>query len=289
MQTTNIPVIPGAGGLPRLLIETDLAQTEIYPHGAHVTRWQPRDQAPVLWVSDKAVFAEGSPIRGGVPVCWPWFGPHPTNPAGKAHGFARTSSWTLRTATQSGDGSAHVALTLADNAATRTLWPHEFMLELAIDIGATLTLALTTRNTGSAPFAISEALHTYLSVADIAQTRVRGLQGARYLDQLTGAQLPQEQLLTTFSAETDRVYHTQAGCALTDPLLRREIHVAKRGSDSTVVWNPWIAKAARMADFGDDEWPGMLCIEAANAPGAPVTIAPGESHTLGTTLSVNGT
>jgi glucose-6-phosphate 1-epimerase len=273
-------ITDGRGGLPRITIENEACSAEIYLHGAHVTRWRPHGGRDVLWMSERAVFAAGAPIRGGVPLCWPWFGPHPANPHARAHGFARTRAWTL----ESIDATrleTRVRLSLSSDDESRALWPHDFALTLEARFGAALDIALTTRNTGDAPFTITEALHTYLAVDDVGRAVVTGLDGAPFADKVHGGAHVQRGPLL-FTAETDRVYEHSGDCELHDGA--RRVIVAKSGSRSTVVWNPWIEKAARMSDFGDDEWTGMLCIEAANTLDAAVTVAPGEAHTIGTTV-----
>jgi glucose-6-phosphate 1-epimerase len=286
LHASGVHTVPGQGGLTRILISNAQSVGELYLHGAHMTRWQPRDSEPVLWLSDSAMFAAAKAIRGGVPLCWPWFGPHPTDANAKAHGFARLNEWRVGGVSHQHDHTA-ITLHLTSSPATLALWPHDFALALEITAGPTLAVALTTHNTGAAPFTITEALHTYLTVADVGQISIEGLQGARYIDQTRGgAVLMQDGPTVTFVEETDRVYQTSAGCTLIDPVLGRRIHIAKSGSGSTVVWNPWIDKAARLADFGADEWPGMVCIEAANAFAAAVTLAPGASHMIRTEVSV---
>lgn len=286
LDTPGVHTLPGNGDLTRIVLSNTQSVGELYLHGAHMTRWQPRDSEPVLWLSDSAVFTAGKAIRGGVPLCWPWFGPHPADASAKAHGFARLNEWRVGGVEQQREHT-RVTLHLTSSPATLDLWPHDFALALEITAGPTLAVALTTHNTGADPFTITEALHTYLTVADIGQVSIEGLHGARYIDQTrSGAVLTQDGPTVTFIEETDRVYQTTAACTVIDPVLGRRIHVAKSGSGSTVVWNPWIEKAARLADFGDDEWPGIVCIEAANAFDAAITIAPGDSHTIRTEISV---
>lgn len=265
--------------MTHLTIRNAACSAEIHLQGAHVTRWQPHGRDEMLWLSERAVFAPGVSIRGGIPICWPWFGPHPTNPHAKAHGFARTRLWTLDHVSDNVD-QTHVRLSLRSDDATRALWPHDFELMLDVVCGATLDVSLTTRNVGAAPFTITEALHTYLAVGDVRQVAVDGLTGVRYADKVRNCEAVQHEALLTFASETDRVYATESECVIIDG--ERRVRISKRGSYSTVVWNPWVEKAARMPDFGDHEWPGMLCIEAANALDAAVTLAPGAAHTIGT-------
>jgi glucose-6-phosphate 1-epimerase len=280
----------GTGGLPRLSIRGRAAEAELYLHGAQLTRWQPHGHGPVLWLSDQAVFKPAAAIRGGIPLCWPWFGPKPGDATAKAHGFARTAEWTVQDVELLPDSSINVVLALTDTdiAAASPAWHSAFHLTLDITIGESLTLALTTKNTGRASFDITEAMHTYLEVGDIRRVSITGLDGVAYVDQLaSGARTTQAESDIRFTAETDRIYATESSCQLRDPVLNRRIHVSKAGSGSTVVWNPWIEKTARLADMNANGWERMVCIEAANSNDARVHLAPGQSHTLMTRLDVH--
>ena len=273
-------------GLVRCDIQTPLARAQVYLHGAHVTLFQPAGAEPVLFLSRQSHFSPGKAIRGGVPICFPWFGPLAGHPEAPMHGFARRMEWDLDSVTAAPTGEVRLTLSLTASDATRAHWPHDFILRHAIDIGASLSMALTVENTGAEPFTIEEALHTYLAVGDVREVEVAGLEHAAYLDKTDGFKtksLTAEPL--RFTGETDRVFpgHT-AACTLHDPLLRRRLLIEKSGSDTTVVWNPWIAKAAAMADFADDEWPQMLCIETANTGANAVTVAPGAQHTMRATV-----
>jgi glucose-6-phosphate 1-epimerase len=276
--------VDGPGGMPHALLRHGAASAEVALHGGHVLRYGADGEPPVLWVSRQAIFAPGKAIRGGVPVCWPWFGPHPDDAARPAHGFVRTQPWQA-VASGAGDDGVWLRLAIADDAATRALWPHAFELALTVTLGASLDLALTMRNTGDAPFTCGGALHSYFAVGAIERARVTGLDGQRYLDQLTGAEQTQRGP-ATFDAEVDRVYQDAgAACAVEDEALGRRITIAKAGSRTTVVWNPWVEKARRLADFGDDEYREMLCVETAMAHADRVTLAPGASHTLRATIA----
>jgi glucose-6-phosphate 1-epimerase len=278
----------GVSQLPRITINTDLAECEIYLHGAHVTHWRPRRHHPVLWLSETAQFAPGKAIRGGIPLCWPWFGPHPADPAAKAHGFARTSVWQVKHTEILPDGAAQVILALNSDEGKRTLWPHDFALELDVRAGKTLSVTMRTSNLSDAPISITEALHTYLAVGDVREAAISGLSGVEYVDQLRGHTRAIEQdAALAFGAETDRIYQTSHGCVLRDPGMNRVITVAKRGSGSSVIWNPWIDKTARLGDVPPTAWTRFVCVETANAFEHAVLIAPGGSHVIDTTLSVD--
>jgi len=272
----------GPGGLPRYEITTPLAQAHVYLHGAHVSHFAPAGQPPVLFMSAQSWFQGGKPIRGGVPVIFPWFGPRQGHPESPAHGFARTRAWTAESIHQQPDGNVGLVLRLESDVETRALWgePHDWVLRHRITVGTTLTMELEIENRGAAPFQCEEALHTYFSVSEAGSITVRGLENAEYYDKADGMRRKrQDNEPIRFTAETDRTYVNTAGaCAIDDPGLRRRIFIEKAHSDSTVVWNPWIAKAQSMADFGDAEWPGMVCVETGNVADNTLEIAPGAKH-----------
>jgi glucose-6-phosphate 1-epimerase len=280
----RVGFVAGPGGMPHARLRAGRHGCEVALQGGHVVRYGAEDEPPLLWVSRQAVYAPGKAIRGGVPVCWPWFGPHPAEPLKPAHGFARTRLWEATGSGESPHG-AWLRLALRSDEETLALWPHPFALELTVTVGPRLELALVTANSGDAPFRFGGALHSYFTVGDVARATVEGLDGARYFDQLTGEERAQAGPVT-IAAEVDRVYYDPGpACAIRDPLHGRRITVTKAGSGTTVVWNPWREKAARLADFADDEYLAMLCVETALALGDSVTLAPGASHTLRATLA----
>jgi len=279
---------PGPGGLERLALSAPEGEAIVTLQGGHVTHFQPRGERPVLWVSAESRFEAGKPIRGGVPICFPWFGPKAGAPEAPLHGFARILAWTIRAVTPEADGSLRAVLELSAEAAARGGFPRELSLSLAVTVGRSLRMELTARNVDSAAVAFEEALHSYFAVSDVRQARVRGLEGVPYVDKTAGmARQPGASEPIAIAAETDRVYLGTTGTVtIEDPGWKRRIVVAKSGSSTTVVWNPWIAKAKAMPDFGDDEWSGMVCVETANAMDDAVTLAPGASHVMTATLEV---
>jgi len=277
----------GPGGFPVVSVRNAHADAAIALQGADVTGFQPHGQEPILFLSRQAVYASGKAIRGGIPICWPWFGPHPTDPAKPDHGFARTRPWSVRDTTAMPDGATMVRLGLTDDAETRVLWPYAFALELAVTVGTTLEVTLVARNTGHEPFVCGGALHSYFHVGDVTAITIQGLEGTAYVDKVDGGRSQVQQGSITIVGETDRVYtETAASCVIVDPTLGRRVTVAKEGSRSTVVWNPWRDKARRLADFGDDEYTEMVCVEVANAGGDTVMVAPGGKHHLEMMISV---
>lgn len=282
---THLTVIEGPGGLPMIDVDNAHASARISLHGGQVLAYRPRGAvADLLFVSEQALYQPGKAIRGGVPVCWPWFGPDPQGLGRPAHGFARTRRWDLRQTQALPGGETRLVLGLRDTAETRALWPHAFDLSLTVTVGATLTLALTTHNTGSAPFTVTQALHSYCAVGDIAQARVQGLDGCAYVDKAAGAggAVRRQDGDVTVAAEVDRIYTgTPPSLTLVDGALHRRVCIASEGSRTAVVWNPWAAIAAGMADLPDDAYQRFVCVETTNVePGDAVTLAPGDHHTL---------
>jgi D-hexose-6-phosphate mutarotase len=275
----------GPGGLLFAQIANDLGRASVCLQGAHLTEWQPRSQvAPVTFMSALAQYAPGKAIRGGIPICWPWFGAHPADAALPSHGFARAAQWQARDLVQLDSGATRVLLLLTESEKSLALWPHRFRLEYRITVGEMLELELATTNTGSEPFTFSEALHTYLRVGDIGSVQVLGLDGTNYADVAEGGRRHRQSGPVTFDGEVDRVFlDTEAPCTIVDPQLKRRIHIVKTGSRSTVVWNPGEIKAAKLADLGaapaaTGGWRQLVCIETANALDNRLTLDPGQSH-----------
>jgi len=285
----TVRLVEGRSGLPCLRVSSDRHGTaEVYLQGAHVSAWQPSGESPVLWVSRDSAFERGRPIRGGVPVCFPWFAAHATDKAAPMHGFARISEWTLTGATDGADGVV-LSFALHDDERTRaSAWPHAFRAAYRVVFGRTLEMSLTVTNPGAQPIRFEEALHTYFAVHNVKEISIGGLEQTEYLDKVDAfARKRQGPEPIRFTGETDRVYlDTTAACTIHDPGRRRQIRIAKTGSASTVVWNPWIDKARAMPDFGDLEWAEMVCVETANVGDAAVTLAPGAEHSLTAVIEV---
>lgn len=271
----------GPGVLNTVLLQHDGAHVRLCTHGAHVLSYVPRGQPDALWLSPQAVFSPGKAIRGGIPICWPWFSDHRDDPHLPAHGFARTAQWTLIESSSSADAKT-VELTLGDDANTRSMWSNPFRLNFRISLTDVFRAALKVTNTGTEMMRFTEALHSYFRVLDITQTSLSGLGGHDYLDKVDGfRRKSQAEPALRFSTETDRIYlHDQGHCTIDDELGRRRIRIEKTGSRSTVVWNPWTTRAREMADFPDADFTNMVCVETANAADEIVELAPGASHTL---------
>jgi glucose-6-phosphate 1-epimerase len=278
----------GKGGLARIRINGPAAEAEIYLHGAHVTHFQPRGHKPVLFMSAASNFDAAKAIRGGVPLIFPWFGPNAANPKAPQHGFARTTAWTIQGIRVGADAATEITLSLDSSESSRVHWPHDFAATFKITVDKVLDMVLEVVNKSASEIRFEEALHTYLAVAEIRQTKIDGLAGRTFIDKVdNAARKMQPPGAFEITGETDRVYvDTKDTVTVEDPGNNRRIIVSKNGSDSTVVWNPWIAKSKAMADFGDEEWPNMLCIETANAADNAVTLAPGAQHAMRATVAV---
>src|SRR5258708_4371522 len=279
---------PGPGGLVRAVISTPAAEAGLDLQGALLAHWKPRGQRPVLFVSPKSLFAAGKAIRGGVPIIFPWFGSRSDGKPGPAHGFARTSEWTVEGARQLADGRVEITLALSNNNATHDFFDAAFRLRFRVTIGSELEMELETSNQGNTPFTFEEALHTYLAVGDVKQASVLGLENTTFIDKTDGfKRKKQDSEPVRIIKETDQVHlGAQAACTVWDPVWNRRIIIEKSGSDSTVIWNPWIEKTKGMSDMEADGWKQMLCVETANAAENAILLAPGASHKLAATIRV---
>ncbi len=273
--------LSGEAGLTFLEVISSQATALIALQGAQLLHWEPVGEDPVIWLSPEARYTRGASIRGGVPICWPWFGPHPSQSSYPAHGFARTLPWEVTETRLLDDGRIGIRLQLPTHAMRDDLWPHACRVTLSITLGEHLEMELLTLNTGAHEFPLSEALHTYFRISDIGAVQVTGLEACEYLDKVNAMERRRQQGVIDFHGETDRIYmHTTAECCIQDPGLGRTIRIRKQGSQSTVVWNPWSEKAERMGDLGADGYRHMLCVESANAADNVIQLAPGDEHRL---------
>lgn len=255
-----------------------LCTARVALHGAHVMEWKPAGAEEVLYLSPDAIFKEGKAIRGGIPLCWPWFNAHPSDPSQPSHGVARSTFWVLEAASEDENG------VLLRFGLDRSGWH----ARVAVRMGKSLEIALESLNPGSEPIHISGALHSYFRVGALDQVQLSGLEDAPYLDTSgDGKKVKRQQDgLVLFNGEVDSIYDS-AGCVeLIDEALGRTIVIEKTGSPSTVVWNPWVEKAAALGDLPDEGYRDFVCVEAAIANDKAVTVEPGGSYLLGTRISV---
>jgi len=279
----RVTFLDGQGELPMLEISTAWSSAEIYLHGAQVTRFRKKDEPPLLFLSQCSRFTEGQPIRGGVPVVFPWFGPR----EGLAqHGFARVKTWDLKEFAPAPDGSVSVRFRLPDCPEASAFPP--FTADYIVTISKFLTLQLVVTNQSKAEeFTFEDCLHSYFEVGDVTAISIKGLQGLSYLDKAGGfVEKKEASHALRIASEVDRTYLDATGTVeILDPRLGRKIRVEKQGSASTVVWNPWIAKARQMPDFGDKEYERMICVESGNVASNSISLPPGGSSTLTVKLS----
>ncbi|MCK5529261.1 MAG: D-hexose-6-phosphate mutarotase [Kiritimatiellae bacterium] len=273
-------------GMTYVYITNNSATAKISLYGAQVLSFRPRHQEDILWVSSKSLYKQNKAIRGGIPLCWPWFGAHPTDSTKQSHGFARLSEWSVLTTEAVDEETTRIILKLQSSDETMKMWPHKFITTLTVTISNKLTVELTTNNSGNEPFTITSALHSYFNISDISKVAIHGLENSTFLDSLTNKEQTENEPIK-INQEVDRIYLDHTGnCEIKDTGLERTIQIDKQGSSSTVVWNPWIDKAKRMADFGDDEYQTMLCVETTNAHTDTIEITPDKAHTLTAVISL---
>lgn len=279
-------VVAGKGGLPMVRVNTKAAKGEVYLYGAQVTSWAPAGEPEVLFLSQDSYWEDGRAIRGGIPICLPWFGDKADDSNAPKHGFVRTREWRLDALSADEHGCVTLVCVL-ENDAGNALWPHEFCAVYRVTIGATLRLELSVINNGTSPMRFEEALHSYLRVGDVRQIRVEGLENTRYLDKTEKYKEKLQGGPIEITEETDRVFlQTRKPVEVVDGSLARRIVTEKKNSGTSVVWNPWKKLAAELPDFGDEEWLEMVCVEGCNVLHSPVVIEPDEEHSLVVTLRV---
>lgn len=271
----------GPGGLTTVKIANSLATAEITLQGAHLYHWQPHGAAPVIWLSQAATFAEGKALRGGIPVCWPWFGFHEEDLKKPAHGFVRAAMWSVISTEALDDGRTSIRFAISSNEQTLALWPHHFRLNYTLTVGKKLDLLLVTENTSEASFTISEALHTYFAIGDIDRMEIHGLAGYTYADKADDMTLKMEAGPVLVRNEVDHIYlDTEGLCRIDDKKMQRSILLGTQGCHTTVVWNPWIEKSARMGDMGENGYRTMVCVENGNALKNKISVPPGGQHAM---------
>ncbi len=279
-------VCEGNGGLPRVRLTGSFGEGEVYLHGAQVTSWKPAGHDEVLFISTKSRWEDGQAIRGGIPICFPWFRGKADDTHAPAHGFVRTKLWQLESIVGN-ESEVTVSMFTGSDEHTRRWWPGEFRLVHRVTFSSALHLELVCTNTGTTPLRFEEALHTYNRIANIDDARLHGLDGVSYLDNTEANKEKMEDGKVAIASQTDSAYrNTQNAVDLLDPGKKRRIHLSKEHSLSTVVWNPWSDGAARLQDLGDGQWKQFLCVEAANILDAAVTLTPGQEHRMAAVLTV---
>jgi len=281
-----------AAGITAIEVDTALATASVGLMGGQMLTWHPKSQQePVLWVSKLAQYVPGKAIRGGVPICWPWFGAHPSDSHLPGHGFARVVPWEVASTNIDASGVVEVELTLAESDVAAKLrrsdWPSSVALSARIRIGEKLEVTLITKNNSDRELRLTEGLHTYCHVSDIEHVRVLGLDDCEYVDLTDGNQRRQQSGPIVFEGELGRIFvNCDKTSVIEDRKLGRAIHVAGSGSQSIAVWNPWLETASKMSDLGSEGWRSMVCVETANALENAILIQPGRRHTTTAIYSV---
>jgi len=281
-------VCEGNGGLPRVQISGSFGHGEMYLQGAQVTSWKPASSDEVLFVSTQSRWEEGQAIRGGIPICFPWFRANVNDQHAPAHGFVRTKAWQLESIVET-DETEGVTVTMftESDEHTRRWWPGEFRLVHRVTFGATLDLELVCTNTGATPLRFEEALHAYNRVADVERASLHGLDSVRFLDNTESNKERVQRGDVVIASQTDNAYlDTKNTIDLSDVNMHRRIRLTKSNSLTTVVWNPWREGAAGLPDLGDGEWTQFICVEASNILNAAINLAAGQEHRMAAVLSV---
>jgi len=262
-----------------ITVSNKYADADICLYGAHVTSFRPRNSMDILWMSPDSFFEVGKAIRGGIPVCFPWFGPHKTDSEKPQHGFARLMYWDVVETAELQNGETLIRLQLCSSEATKTYWRCDFIAEMIIVVGLTLTVTLKVTNTSNEPFEYGCALHSYYGLSAIENLFIEGLQGVTYYNQLTSEYGVQEEELLQIQEPLTRHYlNTEKQVLIGDSVFRRRIRVEKSGSKVTTVWNPGEEACAKIADLPEEGYETFVCVEATNAFDYQVLLAPGESY-----------
>jgi glucose-6-phosphate 1-epimerase len=272
----------GKGGNSFIHISNQKATALISLYAGQVLSYQPLGVTEdMMFVSDNAYFQPGKSIKGGIPLCWPWFGSYAENASHPAHGFVRNNLWQVSTVNSLENGDTQIILEFNHTHKTRELWRNSFKLSLQITIGDSLSIELLTSNCGEQTFTISEALHTYFNVGDVSQITITGLDENNYLDKTDDFLQKQQAGEVNISEATDRIYlNTENEVVINDAVLKRQIKIASSGHQNVVVWNPWLEGSKIITDLTDDDYQSFICVETANAMANGIAILPEHSHSL---------
>lgn len=270
-----------------ITVSNKYADADICLYGAHVTSFRPQNAMDILWMSPESNFEVGKPIRGGIPVCFPWFGPHKTDPEKPQHGFGRLRYWDVAGTSTLPGGESLIRMQLYSSEETKAWWHHDFCAEMTIVVGKTLAATLKVTNTSAKPFEYTCALHSYFNLSAIDNITIDGLEGAKYHNQLEpGDSVQEEAKLEIQEAMTRHYYDTEIPVIIEDSVFRRRIRMAKTGSKVTTVWNPGEETCAKINDLPDDAYHAFVCVETVNAFNNVIKLAPGESHETSTIIGL---
>ena len=284
----KVKFVEGKGGFPIAEINNEYATAKISVYGGQVLSFQPVHQTEdVMFLSSQAYYQSGKAIKGGTPVCWPWFGPDPAEKGRASHGLARNRMWQVREVSSTQNGSTKITLGLLDTAETKDIWDYSFDLAIAITVGRELVIDLITQNTGSQSFKLTQALHTYFRVGAIDRVSVLGLADKQYLDKVDGGQQKTQSGTITFTEECDRIYlDVPPKITIQDRALNRQIIVSASNSKTAIVWNPGADISAKMADLGDRDYQNFVCVETANAANEVITVSAGQQYRMSAVYAV---
>jgi glucose-6-phosphate 1-epimerase len=278
----QVEVLEGEGGFPLIKITNDQGTAEVSLYAGHVLSFRPATESEdLIFVSSDVQYKAGKAIRGGIPICWPWFGPDPEGLGRPNHGFVRNRLWNVVSTAALPTGETQVTLGLKDTDESREIWPYAFDLTLELTVGSALTLALVTRNLSDQTFSITQALHTYFKIGDINPVQVLGLEGLAYIDKMDAEVTKTQSGVVTIAEPVDRIYlDAPSELVIDDPALGRRIRITSTGSQTAVVWNPWIEGAAQMGDLGDQDYQHFVCVETVNAAKDVIEVSPKGEHRL---------
>lgn len=288
------------GELDAIKIEHPLFNATLLLQGAQLIEFSPKSNRDcnTLWLSPSAQYKKGQPVRGGIPICWPWFGNVDKNPnaiqdqlksttANSAHGFARSLPWEVKRINE----DCHyieVTLFLSSNSETKAIWPFDFVLEAKFTFSEKMELLLTTSNTGSDSFNISQALHSYFPTKDITHSYIHDTHNLKYIDALDHWKQKQQMGKVHFNTETDRLYlFDKENHSLRLETPDQSLLINSKNSQSAVIWNPWIEKSKRLSQFSPLDFQSMLCIETANVLSDSRKIMAGGQSTISVELIAN--
>lgn len=284
----KVKFVEGQGNFPLIKINNEHAEATISVYAGQVLSFKPVGQVEdLMFLSSQAYYQTGKAIKGGTPICWPWFGPDPEGKGRASHGFVRDRLWQVRDVVITQDGATQVTMGLVDTSETRAIWNYSFDFSVMITVGKVLKITLVTRNTGSESFAITQALHTYFKIGDINQVTVLGLENKAYIDKVDRGQQKNQSGAITFSGECDRIYlDVPAQLAINDRALNRQITVTATNSKTAIVWNPGADISAKMADLGDRDYENFVCVETANAADEVITVLAGAQYQIAAQYAV---
>ena len=285
----QLKFVMGDGGFPFILIRNRSATALISLYAGQVLSFLPTGEGEdLLFLSQKAYYDAGKAIRGGVPICWPWFGPDPKGLGRPSHGFVRNGLWAVSGTQAASEFETKIKLRFLETEQSESFWQQPFSLDLEISVGNTLTLELTTRNMGDKIFSVTQAFHAYLHVGNINQMQILGLEGIKYTDNLDSHTQKLQMGAVTVTGEVERIYtNVRNELIIDDSVLNRQIRIASSSNKTAVVWNPWTTKSEKLPDMENDGYQRFICVETGNVVTDVVEIPPGNEFSLLTNFRIS--